>query len=306
MYFAINRPLPDLPDLIGQEVAALRAPHFNVPIHVLALVDGAFDEQFFSQRFRTSLERVSLYQGTVLAALDTAAPYLLRGPADVGKEQAWLERLYEGCDGKPMLSVIASTVDIEAMARHLRPFLVAMTDDSLEWPVRWGDTRVLPNLIAALTETQRDQLLAPVHKWWAADRDGELTSWSGMARTVAADPTFDKLPINDEAFALLVDDAEADAVLTQIEERQPDLLRGQSPAECYGKVKRHLMLASANGIEAAGARRHFSVLALMLKDDFSGHPEVERLFQKTRAGADYVKEVELLSPAFWAATTTTL
>ena len=222
MYFAINRPRPDLPDLIRQEVGALRATHTDVPINILALVDGAFDEQFFSQRSRTSLQGISLYQGTVLAALGSAAPYLLRGPAHMGKEQAWLERLYESCDSKPMLSIIASTLDVEAMSRHLRPFLIAITDDSLEWPIRWGDTRVQPHLLAALTEVQRDQLLQPMHKWWSAERDGELISWSGTARTIAAVPMFDKLPISDEEFALLVDQAEADAVLTQIEETQPD------------------------------------------------------------------------------------
>ena len=301
MYFALNAPLPDLPGLICQGLEDLRASDPDATLNVFALVDCAFDEQFFSSRHHSMRERMSLYAGTSLSGLGRAAPYLVAGPADAGLCLSWLERLYAACDGKPMLSIIASTLDLNALAHHLRPYLIARTEDTLEWPVRWGDTRVLPHLLSALTPAQHDAMLGPMHCWWMAARDGGLSVVQGTARAEAAPADFDKLPLSDEAFSQVVDEAEADAVLTQIEERQPDVLRGLDPAVCHARVQRHLRIADAHGIEAAEARRHFSQLALMLADDFAQHPEMARVLQRTRQGSDYAAEVMALSPVFWEA-----
>jgi hypothetical protein len=199
-----------------------------------------------------------------------------------------------------MLSIIASPLSAGELVRHMRPYLVAMTHDTVEWPVRWGDTRVLPALLAALTESQRSHFLGPVSRWWAPARDGALLRWYGNAEHPAP-AGFEKLPLSDEVFTNLVDAAEADSVLSRLYDSQPDLFYADSPAECHSRIERHLEVASASGIQAAPARYHFGALALILIDGFVLHPAMAELLHRTRQGADYNREVAALPDEFWLA-----
>ncbi|MBE3023330.1 DUF4123 domain-containing protein [Janthinobacterium sp. GW458P] len=305
MYFAIDIPDAAVPDLIAQQLLALRseaaAANGSQPLHLLALLDGACDEEFFTKRYPSRLRRQSLYAHTSLQNFKSAAPHLMAAPSTGSEQAAWLQRLFSLCAGKPMLSIIASTLDIGQLEQHLRPYLIAITPDTVEWPVRWADTRILPALLAALTETQSAHLLSPIYRWWSLRRDGSLVSWQGTAEAKPAPAEFDKFPLSDTAFASLVDIAEADAILANLHDVQPDLFHSGTPAECHARVARHLLVASASGIEAAGQRQHFSALALMLADDFTLHPAMASLLRRTRQGASYLSELDTLPDDFWQA-----
>ncbi|MDB5802341.1 MAG: hypothetical protein JWL63_3280 [Rhodocyclales bacterium] len=299
MYFAIDPHSPDLPVELAAEldraVDTLRAERPNHPFHVFALVDGAFDETIFASRKWAAR---SLYEGGPLHALGKAAPHLLAAPSARG-HLPWLKTVFAACNGMPMLSIITSALPLDDLLGHLRPYLIARTTDGMEWPVRWGDTRVLPTLLTALDEAQRTSLLSPLHAWYCVQRDGSLISWPG-ATIPQQDPAgFDKLPLSDEAFAQLVAEAEADAVLADIYDTQPDLLQQRSGAACHGCVAQHLDLAGKHGIRAAGARQHFSALALNLREGFAEHPAMAALLQRTRQGADYLQEIATLPDSFW-------
>ena len=304
MFFAVNPPLDTLPAQIAQEFAALcetlHSAQLRTSLSLYALVDGAFDEDFFSARFPRTSAPLSLYADTDLRSLLKAAPHLLAAPDGKDEAQEWLGHLFSIANGKPMVSIIASPLSIEELALHMRPYLIAITPDTVEWPIRWGDTRVLPELLKTLPETQRDHLLAPVRCWWSAGREGELLRWEGAAVSPAS-AGFDKLPLSDENFAALVDAAEADSVLANIYDSQPNLFQADSPAQCHARVARHLELASANGIDAAPARQHFSALALILADDFTQQPDMAELLRQTRQGASYTDEIAALSDEFWVA-----
>lgn len=304
MFFAINPPLDTLPAHIAEEFAelreALRRTQPQTSLRLYALVDGAFDESFFSVRYPRTVPPHSLYADTALRALGMAAPHLMAAPDGAHEARGWLGHLFSATNGKPMLSLIASPLSANELARHMRPYLIAMTPDTVEWPVRWGDTRVLPGLLEALSESQRDHFLAPVRRWWSAGRDGDVLRWEGAA-VLPAPTGFDKLPLSDESFAALVDAAEADSVLANLHDSQPDLFLAESPAECHARVARHLELASENGIYAAPARQHFSALALILADDFTQQPDMVELLRRTRQGASYHDEVAALPDEFWNA-----
>ena len=298
MYFATNPPLATLPVQIEQEFQQLCDASPPDAMHLFALVDGAFDEAFFQGRSPRGLPRQSLYASTALQGLGAAAPYLLPAPEGAEARLAWLSQLFAACGARPMLSILASVLNVDELVRHLRPYLIAMTPDTVEWPVRWGDTRVLPALLDALNEPERGRLLAPLARWWWPGRDGTLLGCQGEA-TLPAPAGFDKMPIDDEVFAKLVDMSEADAVLANLYDSQPDLFRMDSPAQCHARVARHLRVASANGIHAAPARQQFSALALLLSDDFTQHAAMTDLLQRTRQGADYNDEISELPEEFW-------
>lgn len=178
MYFAIEPTATTLPQQTLQALTGLQSQHMGLEIHLFALVDGAFDDQFLAPRRRKPLPNLSLYADTPLQGFALAAPHLLVAPPAPNARLAWLQSIHEACTGKPMLSVLASTLDGPALQQHLRPYLQARTPDTLEWPLRWADTRVLPALLEALEPDQHAHLLAPLLGWWAPRHTTEL-AWSG-------------------------------------------------------------------------------------------------------------------------------
>lgn len=299
MYFAIEPAHASVPLQISQALIELRHVHIDTPLHVFALIDGAFDEQLLTKGRWSRLPKYSLYDGTALHTLEAATPHLLTAPATSDEQSAWLHGIFVACAGKPMLSILASASPAVALVDHLRPYLVARTPDSLEWPVRWGDTRVLPNLMDTLEPARREHLLSPFLCWWSVARDGALSCWQGAAYLEPTPADFDKLPLSDAAFGRLVDLAEADAVLANIHDTQSDVLRKHRALDCHARVARHLAIASAIGISSAGARQHFSVLSLCLTDDFTEHPAMAELLQRIRQGTDYRDAIGTLPASFW-------
>ena len=299
MYFAVEQTSPNLPVQIAQEIEALQEQHEGAPFHVIALVDGAFDEQFFKLPPQIRWPRISLYANTSLESLGAAAPQLTTYRPQSRELTKWLETLFSQCSGKPMLSIFASAQDAESLQRHLLPFLVCRTEDSIEWPVRWGDTRILPALMESLPPSQREQLLGPIYCWWTASREGSELRWKGDGNAACRSTEFDKLPMDESTFAELVDQSEADAILNSIYDSQPDLLRDQNPVSAHATVSRQLKFATSHRIEAARARQHFSVLALMLWDGFARHPAMAEVLNRVRSGNEYFAEIAKLPQSFW-------
>lgn len=299
MYFAVNPTSPSLPAQIAQQITAMQEQHGDAPFHVIALVDGAFDEEFFKSSPRNRWPRMSLYANTSLQSLEMAAPQLTTFNGQPGKLEKWLENLFAHCSGKPMLSIIASALNAEALQRHLIPYMVCRTGDTVEWPVRWGDTRILPGLIENLTDSQRAHMLSPTYRWWAVGRAGEELAWTGNGAAFPLAAGFDKLPMTDSMFASLVELAEPDAILGAIDNSQSDVLQNLDPVEAHHTVSHHLKIATENRIEAAGARQHFSVLALVLAEGFTNHPAIAEALKRVRNGEEYFSEIAKLPEDFW-------
>lgn len=299
MYFAINPTSPTLPAQIAQEIESLRTQHEDAPFHVIALVDGAFDEQFFKSYPRSRWPRQSLYANTSLQSLGIAAPQLTTFNGQPAGLTKWLENLFSNCSGKPMLSIIASAIDAESLQQHILPYLVCRTEDTVEWPVRWGDTRILPSLVNSLTEAQQKHLFSPIYCMWTANREGAELKWDGGGNASPSAAGFDKFPMDEATFARLVDASETDSILSSIYDSQPDVLRAHNPEQTYQIVSRHLTIATTHRIEASRARHHFSVLALTLPDRFTEHPAMVEILMRTCDGNNYFTEIAKLPASFW-------
>jgi len=302
MYFAVNPCSPGLPDQMLRMLAQLRDQHPAAPKHCYLLIDASFDQALpVTFPWRRTVEG-SLYDGMNLEGLKAVAPHLIRLPDDTKRQHVWLQQLVDACAGKPMLSMLISAIPAEQLKQHFKPYLVARSDDSLEWPVRWADTRTLPGLIGALIEKERQHLLSPLYAWVAADRQGKMIDWKGEGNPHPAPADFDCWPMDDGRFSRLVSEAEADAVIGALHDTQPDLFDMREPDANHACVKRHLVIASLNGIEGAGQRQHLAMLALSLKDDFIEHPAMQSMLKRTREGANYAAEVAALPADFWQQT----
>lgn len=301
MYFAVNPWPKGATECLLSRLQALRE-QAQVPLYSYILLDASFDQNLPAAfTWRRQVEG-TLYDDTRLAGLKAVAPHLLRLPDGSEKQLTWLNELAALCSGKPMLSLLCSAVPAEALIAHFRPYLLARTEDSLEWPVRWADTRVLPILIASLTPAERTHFMAPIHAWSCLDRSGEMLEWSGDGLPYPAPADFDCWSLDDARFSHLVAEAEADAIIGALHDTQPDLFDLQEPAANHASVKKNLAIASQFGIESASSRRHFAMLALMLNDEFSEHSAMQAVLKNIRDGADYGAEIASLPAEYWQQT----
>jgi hypothetical protein len=203
--------------------------------------------------------------------------------------------------GKPMFSVLLSALSPEALASYWQPFLQARTADGLDWPVRWGDTRVSPHLLNAMTDAERGAFLAPLHAWLTVDRSGQLQQWCGAGQSAPVAWQDSVWALDDERFGQLVDVCEADAVISRIDDQRPDLLKHHTPLACHRRVAQCLNLANRGGLQAAPDRHALSMIGLNLDEAFMQHPAFERLLNNTRAGASFAQEIKALPDDFWDA-----
>ena len=299
MYFAVDPIKSGLPERILATLAQWREHNPHASVYCYLLIDVSFDQTLPGTYPWRSHVDCSLYEGTHLEGLKVVAPYLLRLRDAPEKQLAWLRQLVDTCSGKPMLSVLFSAIPADRLRAHLRPYLRARTDDGLEWPVRWADTRVLPGLIAALEPEERRHLLSPLYAWMAVDRRGEPIIWQGEGDTAPDPADFDCWPLDEARFGKLVGDAEADAVISQIDEKRPDLLTDGMPADIHRRVSSQLALASRHHIDQAPDRLHFAMLGLMLAPEFTDAPSMQAALARIAQGADYQTEIAGLPAEFW-------
>jgi hypothetical protein len=298
MFFAFDLPSPTLVSQIMEALKALRDIGEERVMNVFVLVDHAFDEDFLSKVVDKKFPRLSLYEATPLQGFADASPILVQ-ITKMELIQATLERIAHAAGHQPMWSVIASTLDLSALALHFSPFMIARTEDGLEWPVRWSDTRVLPALMEAYEPEVLGNLLSPIQSWLAPTRKGELVSWKGMDRCNSRTIYQKCVPLSDLTFATLVNAAEADAVLAQIHDRQPELLRSRTPSAIYGLISRQLEIANKFHVDDVSIRHHLAGMALYMRSDFTDSNDFLNVIKRIEIGSDYMAEIKALPSDFW-------
>lgn len=299
MYFAVSPWAATTLAQLTAEVESTRAT--AEPCHAIALVDLAFDATWLNAPRWRRAPRCSLYEAGRLAELSPVGLWIvpLSGLAPTVAEA--LSALQQVVSGKPMFSVLLSALSPEALASYWQPFLQARTADGLDWPVRWGDTRVSPHLLNAMTDAERGAFLAPLHAWLTVDRSGQLQQWCGAGQSAPVAWQDSVWALDDERFGQLVDVCEADAVISRIDDQRPDLLKHHTPLACHRRVAQCLNLANRGGLQAAPDRHALSMIGLNLDEAFMQHPAFERLLNNTRAGASFAQEIKALPDDFWDA-----
>ena len=299
MFFAVNPWLPGtvsslLDGIFEAPQAAAHAPY------VLLLIDGSFAPTFIDSPVLRRLPGLAVYANTSLEALKSAGLWLFELPRHRDQLEKVMSELKPHLDGKPMWSLLSSVMPAAALAAHLRPFLFARTGDGLDWPVRWGDTRVLPNLLGVLTKAERTHLMSPLHAWLYLDRQGALQVVNGPGGEAASDATpWQRWELDDQRFHALVDAGEADHILAGIDDVRPDLLKIYPPAQTHHRVQQCLQLADGGRIASAPPRQALSMLALMLHERFMCHPAFKQLLHNTREGSTYEHELQAMPDDFW-------
>jgi hypothetical protein len=135
-----------------------------------AVVDAARDPKALVLLQESLDEHQNLYEGVAGRALDDVAPYLVR----FRPGSSLLDRLLLGGWGEAWGVFLRSTASPKDVRRHLRRFLMAQDEDTLErLYFRFYDPRVLREFWTVATPRQRDELTAELDSFILEDVEGE-------------------------------------------------------------------------------------------------------------------------------------
>lgn len=199
-----------------------------------ALIDAAFDYPSPNQAPYSS-HGINCYGSAEYEGLEKAAPILL--PIDPVNDQAFLSQLLRHCHDRPMISFLASRVELEELCKSWCPLHWITAVDHQRMILRLADTRTLAALPQVLTPAQ-----------WAAI-SGQLATWVIVDRTGA--PASLPLPGSDllkvsaihlehNQLSTLLEVAEPDNILSLLSESMSDVLPKDMPGSA-----RHIMVSKS-------------------------------------------------------------
>ena len=237
MYFAINTLADDFFDQLAQ--AAIEAQNADQTLTIYALIDTAFFMLDKSSKKSTWLDQaVSIYRDTELAALCEASPHLIAINLLEKNTQLQLRKILNACNGKPMLSIIASPLSIDDLTNRFKPFLEISAEDEQSFVLRFADTRILPVLDGILCDEQLPEWRHGISHWWYPNRHGNLVSLPEYAtQNPSKKLKTAHLKLTQSRFNQLIEAGDADAVLDAIFDQNPAFLVEKKPSHFYTMIQ---------------------------------------------------------------------
>ena len=237
MYFAIDKLADDFFDQLAQ--AAMEAQNADQTLTIYALVDTAFFMLDKSSKQSTWLDQsVSIYRDTELAGLCEASPHLIAINLLEKNTKLHFRKILNACDGKPMVSFIASHLSTDDLTNRFKPFLEISTEDEQTFVLRFADTRILPFLDGILCNEQLPEWRQGISHWWYPDRHGNLVSLPEYApQNSSKILTTTHLKLTQTRFNQLIEAGDADAILDAIFDQNPALLAEKKPSQFYTMIQ---------------------------------------------------------------------
>lgn len=261
-------------------------------VHWFALVDGVFDHD--RKPFASPVPKVPLYgQTSTLHELLPVSPYLLQLDRHAGASlRDVVTRVGAHCQGRPMLSFLASWQPADELVRVWQPCLQPVVEeDGSRYLLRFADTRVLPALPGAMNPTAWAQLTAPLMHWCYVDRAGTLqTLWLSESRMEPA--TYQRaqlvLPLSD--VDRMVEAAMPDAIIDLMERMSPGTLPDTDKAQVYRLVAQASTLAKAHSVDATPDVVQLAAYALATDGAGLREPELLEVLGNPRRNPDALRD----------------
>jgi hypothetical protein len=214
-----------------------RAEKLSSAHHLYLLVDGAFVpglHKLLGEECKALL--FEALPGFNEAAKDVS-PFLV--PFDLAdKDQASLLRR---CSRWPMVSLIETSEALEKLRDRLAAWCVVEVDGQ-RFNFRFPDTRRLKAILQALRPAQRAQLTGPAVFFSYVARDG---TWADIALPGGDEEIVDRPKLDEQQFAMLVDDSRGDEILSILDHRGHAVYR--TPSRSYALVGLALSAANSAG-----------------------------------------------------------
>ncbi|BBP00029.1 DUF4123 domain-containing protein [Sulfuriferula nivalis] len=242
----------------------------------IAVVDQAFDYQAAPLRWHS--ESVYLYDNDLMQQFAKLSPVLLPLPTDEpDRLRKVLISLFAHCEGRPMLSLIASEQSATEIAKAWRPYQKVKTDDGQSFILRLADTRVLPALAVALPPAAWHGLTHQFAAWYIINRSGDLENIP-LAETDAEIP--DEITLDAEAVAMMLDLGQPDAVIAALHEKMPDLAPDSQRAQFYQRITDICAYAKQYRVESFQDIVALAILACVTNNEAMTNPKLQQLLQQ--------------------------
>lgn len=242
MYYAYDPHAADLPGALETAINQRLAHHPGSRFY--ALIDCAFAPSEVAELLagRPAETALSLYADTPLKDCEELAPILVQLPSEHTERLAAIARWLTLCNGKPMLSFIASGLAIEELKRHFSAFLMVCDDDGMRYTLRFADVCMTHDILDCMHPEPKRAWLNGMYDWWIIDRDGALLSLGGTnAQPVAATPNeWFGQHIGNARVIRLSKKSEADQMLSYLQSQMSSVFPKSRPSEIYRKTVRLL------------------------------------------------------------------
>lgn len=207
-----------------------------------------------------------------------AAPLLL----DLGtiSQKPWLQWLHFSCIESTSLTLLHSKLKLSMLANSLKRRLDVLLPDEIPAMLRYFDTRIIESLLQALEQEQCKTFFGIAGCWQWLDRAGELRHYQGEQLPEDSWPAPWKL--NEKQQNAMIDAAEADALVQQMQNHGMELCAGHSRASLHALAWSCIAQAEQFGIDGMPARTLFSLLALQTGTGFHEQPEWAALLARVR------------------------
>lgn len=203
---------------------------------LILLIDGAFLPDFYlvvNKALNGNGKLWLLFDDVPGSTRETLAvsPFLVAC-------SAMLTSMLMQCSGWPLLSAIETTETIADLAKRLGAWCI-VENGNQRFNFRFPDTRRLPAIFAALTDTQRSTLSGPAHRWSYIGRDG---AWAELAISATGSAIANHPTLDDRQFAAIVGDSEVDETIVLLQDRGP--LPEKLPSEIHALLRDALRVAN--------------------------------------------------------------
>ena len=149
---------------------ALRTSLFaNPATFTYAVLDGAAVSTLLDHLYADQPEFECLYRGKLEPDMAEVAPYLVK----LEPGHKFTEWLLDNCFGRHWGIFAVTKVEMPAMRKHFRTFLMVQGPDGKPVYFRYYDPRVLRLYLPTCNEDETAQVYGPVIEYWLEDETAE-------------------------------------------------------------------------------------------------------------------------------------
>lgn len=302
-YFAVD-PLP--PSAVTELLGVWYQAKEQLPdARLYALIDTAFDEAACASYLdgRAEGDRLSLYEGLMLEELGAVSPWLVRlNSSDRAALTQELEALRVLRGSRPMLSFVASALDLPALQRHFKPFVEVVIEGDLALFMRFADTRIIDPLFDVLTPEQKTAFVPPdMGLWFPRRQSGSVGGV--LPKTLRPDAVpLKQLHLDGKQFGRLIDAGDADLVINALTTTDALIFGDARPSDVHRFITRQIERAATYRLSDKSSLETYCATAWATSPEFDRHPEFAYVIQQASVApgqlAKLMREVPL---AAWAA-----
>jgi Domain of unknown function (DUF4123) len=194
------------------------------------------------------LQIVNILDANAHQSIDAASPLLIKWDINDLNNEAIQWFCTQGVYANG-LHVLKSVLPLTQLAEKLAERSDALLPDNMTVLLRYFDSRILASLLKILTTEQMNLLTNDIQSWWYVNRSGELTI-ACLDNHGQSEPAIQpQIIFNAEQEARLLDAANGDMILNQLQQNPPEIMYQMRPDQQYELVTHLIGMALENGIQ---------------------------------------------------------